>query len=943
MSAPSTGHAVFGREPELAALHRFLCSLPDGSAALFLIGATGSGKTALWQEGLAAARRRSYRVLSCGLATSEAGYPYAGLGDLLESLGDDTFGSLPDALRRALEIALLREEPAGHRLEARAVAVALRAVLALVAEAGPLVVAIDDVHCLDPPSAHALSFAFRRLHENAIGVLATARPEPPDAGSVDLHEAFDATRLVSLAVGPLDPRSLERLLTSRLGADLSPEILDQIRDASQGNPFFALELGRALTQGSHPPAPGEPLTIPDSLRRLVSGRLAGIPPGARHALLATGALSRPTPAVISAVCQDEEHGADALGDAVEAGLVEIDGDRVRCPHPLLASVAYAEASPERRRHLHAQLASVIEDPEERARHLALAHRRPNETVASTIEEAARRAWSRGAPDMAARLADRAVELTPARLVERRHERMLAAADHHFTAGGMARAQELLESILSAVPTGTTRARALHRLGRIRAHRAEFPAAADLFREALSHSSDDPVVRVELSCGLAFTRLVAGDIPGGAVLAEQALATVDAASGVEAPARLTASICAALFGFLLGQGLRTDLLDRAASIATEWADAGGMPLRPGFLHLPHIPATLLKWSDDFAGARSGYRAALADTVERGDDSCEPWLLYQMSELECWTGNWDEAAMHASRACAVADRTGQRGVLGFALYSRALVAAHRGQVEEAITAADAGLAVSQQTATVTAAALNRSVLGFLALSRGDPDTARAHLGQVRATVSAMGLGDPGVFRCLPDEVEALVLLGYTDEAAALAEQFVEQGRAFQRPWALAVGARGQALCLAASGDRGNALDAVAEAKRRLVHLGMPFEHGRTLLVEGSIRRQTGQKRGAREALEEALSCFESHGAELWAARTRAEISRIAGRPPGPRFLSPTEEQVAALVASGRTNIQVADALFMSVKTVEGKLTRIYRKLGVSSRRELAGLDRLWPDPA
>ncbi|MGH9035342.1 MAG: helix-turn-helix transcriptional regulator, partial [Acidimicrobiia bacterium] len=474
---------------------------------------------------------------------------------------------------------------------------------------------------------------------------------------------------------------------------------------------------------------------------------------------------------------------------------------------------------------------------------------------------------------------------------------------------------------------------------IRAQAVGFPAAETLFAEALAEAGDDRLLRIELLCELAFARRLAGDIPAAA---ERARSALDLAGSAYVPplVLLAPLVTTALCDFLLGRGVRSDLLDQAISIE-EWAAREAVPLPPGYLHLPHIPATILKWADDLDGARSRYALAYHRTGELADESWRPWLLYHMSELECWAGDWDEAARLAEAALESADRTGQRGVWGFARYARALVAACRGDVDDAQRHAAAGLAAAEEAGTVTAAALNRSVLGFLALAQGDHHGALAHLVPVREALEAMGLADPGVVRCLPDEIETHLALGHLDEAEALLDRLTEQATVTGRAWALAAAARCRGLLRAARGDGDRALADLDRSQKELAALGQPFERARSLLVEGTVRRRARQKRAAREALESALAIFESLGARLWVERTRGELLRIGGRPPTPHALTATEERVASLVAGGWTNREVATSLFMSVKTVESNLRQIYRKLGVASRRELARLDHPWSD--
>jgi DNA-binding CsgD family transcriptional regulator len=541
--------------------------------------------------------------------------------------------------------------------------------------------------------------------------------------------------------------------------------------------------------------------------------------------------------------------------------------------------------------------------------------------------------------VAAALADQALGCTPTGAGDALLRRSFDAVDLHFAAGHMDRARQLLDEVVDSAPPGPVRARALHRLGDVRAQAVGFPAAESLFAGALAEAGDDRPLRIELLCDLAFARLLAGDIPAAA---ERAAAALDLAGGpVEVPplVLLAPLVSVALCDFLLGRGVRADLLERAIGIEESAAREAVAP-HPGYLHLPHIPAAILKWSGDLDAARTRYALA-SHRTGLGEESWRPWLLYQMSELECWAGNWDLAAELAATACESAERTGQRGVRGYVLYSRALVAAHRGEVDDARRDATEGLAASEETGTVTAAVLCRSVLGFLALTQGDHHGALAHLVPVRQALASMGLADPGVVRCLPDEIEAHLALGHLDEAEALLDGLTEQATVTGRAWALAAAARCRGLLRAARGDWAGALSDLDRSQKELAALGQPFDRGRSLLVEGTIRRRARQKRAAREALEAALVVFESLGARLWAERTRGELLRIGGRPAAPHALTATEERVASLVAAGWTNREVATALFMSVKTVESNLRQIYRKLGVASRRELARLDRAWGD--
>jgi DNA-binding CsgD family transcriptional regulator len=199
--------------------------------------------------------------------------------------------------------------------------------------------------------------------------------------------------------------------------------------------------------------------------------------------------------------------------------------------------------------------------------------------------------------------------------------------------------------------------------------------------------------------------------------------------------------------------------------------------------------------------------------------------------------------------------------------------------------------------------------------------------------MGVREPAFFRIVPDEVEALVALGRLDEAEALLGPFEQAGKDLDRAWTIATGARSRALVSAARGDLDGASASADAAVREHDRLPLPFELGRAMLVRGAVERRAKRKREARDTLTKALEIFDGLGAALWADKTRAELARIGGRAASSLDLTPTEDRVAALVAAGNTNREVADALFVSIHTVEANLKRIYRKLGVRSRTELA----------
>jgi DNA-binding CsgD family transcriptional regulator len=227
---------------------------------------------------------------------------------------------------------------------------------------------------------------------------------------------------------------------------------------------------------------------------------------------------------------------------------------------------------------------------------------------------------------------------------------------------------------------------------------------------------------------------------------------------------------------------------------------------------------------------------------------------------------------------------------------------------------------------------SVLGFIALSLDDHEAAHSHLGPLAETTVAFGLGEPGVVRFLPDEIEALAVLGQIDRARVLTGHLETQGRSLGRPWALATAARCRAQLAAADGDLPRARAACEQALSHHERLPMPFELGRTLLIKGMIERRAKLKSEARGSLGRALDVFGRLGAILWVGKARCELSKLATRPPA-EGLTDTEHRIAALIAQGLTNREIASAMFVTGNTVQTHVRHIFQKLGVRSRTELA----------
>ena len=510
---------LVGRERELDELARFLDAVPAGPVGLLFEGDAGIGKTTLWREAVLEALDRSYCVLSCRPVESEAQLAFTALGDLLEEVPDSATAELPVPQRRALEVALLQIDAEGPPPLPRAVSLGVLGVLRALASSGPLVIALDDLQWLDRPSASTLEFAARRLRGEPIGFVLSRRGAKADA-PLALDQTLPPEAVRRLLVGPLDGDSLGRLIRSRFDIHLRPPALRQLEAASGGNPYFAIELARSLAERDIPLGPGEPLPVPGTLRALLGLRLADLAPEIHGVTLAASALARPTVALVEASVRSVDPPA-ALAAAVDAGLLELDRDRVRFAHPLIASVVYADADAAERRALHALIAEVVEEPEERARHLALATDAPDEDVAASLDEAARSVRARGAPGEAAELYEEARRLTPPLQTNDAARRAVDAAECHFEGGDFARVRALLEEVTAGTHS-TERARALVFLGWVRANQEGFGVGADIFRAALEAVGPDNPLRIEIERGLAWTLHELGDLQAAEIHSRAAL-------------------------------------------------------------------------------------------------------------------------------------------------------------------------------------------------------------------------------------------------------------------------------------------------------------------------------------------------------------------------------------------------------------------------------------
>jgi DNA-binding CsgD family transcriptional regulator len=906
---------IIARQSELAALDDFLAGLAEGPQALFFEGEAGIGKTRLWREGLERARARGVRVLATRPGGAEVQLAFAGIADLLHDVLDRVLRELPPPQRRALAIALLVEDPAGAPPDDRAVGAAFLAALRAVAAESPVLLAVDDVQWLDGASERALEFGLRRLDDERLAVLGTIRISPEEVEPVELLRSLPHERLTRLPLGPLSVGALYELIKARLGLELSRSALLRLHETSQGNPFYALELGRALVDVGEEPAPGEPLPVPAGLRDLVLRRLRQLPDRTGEALLVASAVNRPTLTFL----EDPA----AIEPAVEAGVVDLEGDAIRFTHPLLASIHYASASHTRRQELHCRLAEIVDDPEDRARHLALSIEGPDEVVAGALEDAAARARGRGALVAGAELMEEAESRTPSTDSAALRRRRLASAEAHYAAGDRDRALRPLETELERAASGPQRAEVLWSIGKIKFEGEDTRIGGEYFQRALEETGADDLLRARILQSLSFPASKQEGFPVAKEYAREAVELAERLGDEPTLARALAHY--AFLAFMCDEGVQRDLFERALALEEKL----------GGLELDYGPTARYARTLYDAGFYDEARPLLERLCERGraaGDAAVNLPVYLLASIEFESGNWNRAEALARESYDIAVQTGREAAEPRGLYTLARIEAARGDIDSAREHSEQALVMTEGRGWNSGGP--RGALGVLELTLENYEAAYEVVMPAIETYRKLGVPIIGqIF----DASEALAGLGRVEEGRALLDRTSEASAMMRLPWPTASAARARGLLSAAEGDLEQAERELEEAVDVGESLGWPFELGRSLLALGTVQRQARRKQAARVTLQRAVDVFERLGAHPWEARARRELGRIGGRQSPRDGLSTTESEIVSLVVEGRSNKEVAQALHLSPKTVEWNLSKVYRKLGIHSRTELAARQR------
>jgi DNA-binding CsgD family transcriptional regulator len=875
-----------------------------------LCGEAGIGKSALWEVGVQLARCEGFETWCARASEAEAQLSFAGLADLLEGVDTARLAGLPAPQCRALEVAVRRAESAGRPPDPLTISAGLLAALRLLSGRSRVLVAIDDLPWLDRASAAALTFAARRLAGEDVRFLVSRR----GGRASDLERALEPGGVVRVELGPLSLGAISRLLSERLGGSLPRRVVRQVFVSSHGNPLFALELGRALLERGLPEV-GAALPVPELLDDLFGARVAALAPEVRRALLAVA---------LSGGLSGEELGrvVDALviEDAQAAGVLIVEGTRVRASHPLLAAAASRQTGARERRELHLALAGAVSDRLMRARHLALAATPPDGELAGELSAAAAHAARLGAVHDAIELARHALRLTPAG-DENYDERLLVLARSLASAGEYPRATELLSERIDTLPSGAARA-AAHLV--LAEGARTFSAEEEHVARAIAESAADPGLRAR-ALAMRAERLAVNQVRRIVEAEELARRALIAARPAGPDAERVALVALAWARVMRGRAV-DDLLERSHELAPTPSS-----LYEGSVERP--AAVRLAFRGELTPARDVFRHLLASADERGESNSGFAFITQLGELELRAGDtaaaarlleeWDQWSALEAETSAVRARL------------EAVLAALRGEPKRGAELAARVLAASESDSGAGWDRLEAlRALGLAALLEREPERAIQSLSAVWEHTIREGVEDPGAFPVAADLVEALAESGQLPTANEVIARLDRLAREQRHPWGLATARRSTAAVKLTDRYDDHAAAKLAAAAADYRALGLDFDGARSLLYLGRVQRRAKKQAAARDSLERARSEFERLGCPGWAELAGAELARVSGRArEASGKLTPSEQRVVELVAGGLSNKQVAARLFVSIHTVETHLTNAYAKLGVRSRTQLA----------
>lgn len=897
---------LYGRAAELAVIDQLLREARESRSGVLVVrGEAGIGKSALLDHAAhRAAECDGAQVLRVTGVESEAELPFAALHLLLRP-ALDRVGGLPPQQAEALLGALgLGGATSGDRF---LVGLATLSLLVELSAQGPLVCLVDDAQWLDGESADALLFAARRLRAEPVTVLFAART----------GERFPAGDLPELRLGDLEPEAARRLLAEHAGS-LPPALREQVMAEARGNPLALLELPRMISPGATGPLPfclGNAAPVTGRVLAGFRDRVAALPVGTRACLLVAALDDRGELAVLAHALGLLGASLDDAAPAERAGLIRITPEGVAFHHPLVRAAVLLATDIAARMAAHRALAEAVDD-DRRAWHLAAVTLRPDEQVATEMEQLALRAQRRGGQTAVSAAYARAAELSPdAAGRARRYTRAASAATE---AGLGQRAADLVARALQAAePGGPVRAELTVVRARLAVEAGRALDAAELLLEGAQADVDD-LTRLSLLCMAGFYAWTSAAHPGQLDLVRRVAELTPDGDGWTGAVRA------------LNLNIRT-ILEGGTSVSPAPVSAEG--------RVSFDVRFILAMQAVLPADREGMIDAAADLVREcraeGRLGRVPQAMTLLALAQLLDGRHPAARDTAAEGQALAADVGQPVWRGYLAGMRAWLAAVAGAEEEYAELAAEAFRHFEARRSSPSRFWAEYAGALLDLGRGRYETALDRMDREMAGPSRHAF----IWRyAWPDYVEAAVRAGTPERAREVLRRHAEWARATGRAGPQAVQHRARALM--ASEHR-----AEQEYKRALeLHLKdeQPFEQARTRLVYGEWLRRHQRRGEARTHLEAAMRAFDRLGAAPWSARAAGELRAagvsVAGNGAGDVMaaLTPQELQVVRLACTGLSNREIAAQLFLSPRTVASHLYKAFPKLGVASRAELARLE-------
>ncbi|WP_406301561.1 LuxR family transcriptional regulator [Streptomyces sp. NBC_00885] len=949
--------APVGRVELLARLERVL----NTRGRALLTGPAGVGKTEVALATAARAESRGERVLWLATLPADRDIPGAAAAALVASItasvswpvpgtqggpaaphspgGFDILEELPGPQRNAVAM-LCREAPIpDDGWDPIALRLALAQILRTLAARGPVLLVVDGVQRIDADSADLLRFALH-LAPAALRVIAVetpaaygsdpagaAVPQPDAAGPEPLWVPSEADVLF---VSPLHADEIAELLIHHR---LPSRMAGRIHRASGGNPRLALAVGRSLADARTPVHHAETLSLSGRARDLARQLLGAASPAVRGTLLLSALALRPTASLIRRAGRLTAE-AD-LAAAERANLISLKEDgTVAFTAGLLPSTLVHDACWTERSDGHAALARVVDDPVEAVRHRALATDIPDEGLAAEVAAAAETARRRGNSALAAELALLAAESTPVGLGAQRITRLVDAAEEAARAARADLAMRAATDLLARDAAPADRVRA--RLAVLDTAGQGLSDLDEIYVHAMEDSEGDTALRAAVQLRLALKYVLADGDP----VRSRAAAVESAALAGSVGDRKTAAralTVQARMERVLGSPDAERILAEARALEV-FERPLGIRNAAQILTIRHA-----MFDDRLIDARDQLNALLPLVERRGEVEDAIELFRTLAEVEARQGQCAAALSHAGRSLALTLEAGLSP--GPAWYALALAETAGGSFARAASYARRSVQASEEECDHVFLSRSLYALGRVQLVAGDVADALETLRRVQAAEHAQSTVDPSMLRWHEELAEALLANDAPEEAANLLADVRPVAERLGRTTVLLGCDRTYALYLAASGKAEEGANLLTQTADRFDMAGLPLERGRALIALARVERRRRRRSAAQNALQSAAAVFERAGASPWLALAAETGSSRATEPDAarggaPASLTEAELRLALLVREGASNQEAAAKLYLSVKTVEARLTRIYQKLDVRSRAQLATALNAWP---